>query len=80
MTETKVIPQRPPDGLLVLCDGPAYVQTKLVRDIKDNWISADTAFNACAARMRCLAWWITTANHEKPAAECKQLQAASNGR
>lgn len=80
MTETKVIPQRPPDGLLALCDAPTYVQTKLVRDMKDNWISADTAYNACAARMRCLAWWITTANHEKPAAECKQLQAATPGK
>jgi len=62
---------RPADELLKLCEAPALVPTRNVRDITDNSTAKGVAFEKCAARFRCLVWWITTANHETAPAECR---------
>lgn len=66
-----VDPAKPADGLLVQCEAPVFVPTLLVRDINENKIRAFTAYERCAARVRCLIWWIATANHETPPADCR---------
>jgi hypothetical protein len=45
--------------------------TLVVGDIQENRTRAMVAFDRCAARLRCLVWWITSANHETPPTECK---------
>ena len=69
-----VEPARPDDALLTLCEGAKVVPTRTVRDITENSTAKDVAFAKCAARFRCLVWWITSANHETPAAECKTAE------
>lgn len=45
--------------------------TLVVGDIQENRTRAVVAFDKCAARVRCLIWWVTTANREAPPVECK---------
>jgi hypothetical protein len=46
--------------------------TLVVGDIQENRTRAIVAFDRCAARMRCLVWWITSASHETPPDECRK--------
>lgn len=71
MTQTVVEPAKPADGLLKLCEAPVLKPTQTVGDIQENRIRAETAFDKCAARMRCLVWWVSAASREAPPAECK---------
>lgn len=75
-SRTVVQQSRPTDELLKLCEAPALVPTRSVRDITDNSTAKGVAFDKCAARLRCLVWWITTANHETPPAECRTVPTA----
>lgn len=71
MTSRTVVEQaRPAEALLKLCDEPALVPTHVVRDITDNSNARQVAFDKCAARMRCLVWWINAADRTAPPAEC----------
>lgn len=70
-TRTVVDPAKPADGLLVQCEAPVLKPTLIVGDIQENRTRALVAFDKCAARVRCLVWWISTANRETPPAECK---------
>ncbi len=69
-TRTVVQQAKPADGLLQLCEKPVLVPTKTVRDITDNSNARQVAFDKCAARLRCLVWWINAADHKAPPAEC----------
>jgi hypothetical protein len=72
LTRTVVEPSLPPDGLLQLCEAPVLKPTQKVRDIQENRIRAETAFEKCAARMRCLIWWVASAADDAPPAECRK--------
>ena len=73
VTSRTVVQQaRPDDALLKLCEAPNVVPTRSVRDITDNSTAKGVAFDKCAARFRCLVWWITTANREIPPTECRK--------
>jgi hypothetical protein len=61
---------QPSDALKELCDAPVFKPTLFVGDMQDNKITAEAAFDKCAARMRCLVWWLDTADHQTPPAEC----------
>lgn len=65
---------QPSDALLTQCEAPVLKPTLIVGDIQENRERAVVAFERCAARMRCLVWWITSANHEEPPAACKQAE------
>lgn len=71
MTTRTVVDQvKPVDGLLKLCEAPVFKPTLVVGDIQENRIRAEAAYDKCAARMRCLVWWVRTAGRELPPAEC----------
>lgn len=69
-SRTVVQVARPADVLLQQCEAAVRKPTLKVGDIQENRIRAVVAFEKCAARVRCLIWWITTANHETPPVEC----------
>lgn len=71
VTRTVVDPVKPDDGLLKLCEAPVFKPTLVVGDIQENKTRAEVAFDKCAARLRCLVWWITTASQDTPPAECQ---------
>lgn len=73
-SRTVVQVARPDDAMLVQCEAPVLKPTLFVGDIQENRTRAVVAFERCAARMRCLVWWITSANHETPPSECKLSQ------
>jgi hypothetical protein len=62
---------KPAEGLLQLCEAPVFKPTLVVGDIQENKTRAEVAFDKCAARMRCLVWWIVSAGKGAPPAECK---------
>lgn len=70
-TRTVVKQARPDDAMLKLCEKAKVVPTLTVGDMADNSTAKDVAFDKCAARLRCLVWWITTANKETPPADCR---------
>jgi hypothetical protein len=69
-SRTVVETAKPGDGLLKLCEASVFKPPLLVGDIQENKTRAEVAFDECAARMRCLVWWIKTASHEAVPAEC----------
>ncbi|MGE7137930.1 hypothetical protein ACQKIE_09915 [Luteibacter sp. NPDC031894] len=71
LTRTVLEDRKPADGLLKLCEAPVFKPTLVVGDIQENKIRAEAAYDRCAARMRCLVWWVSTARREAPPAECK---------
>lgn len=79
-TRTVVQQAKPADGLLKLCDEPVLVVTKTVRDITDNSNARQVAFDKCAARLRCLVWWINAADRKAPPAECSSDGTAPDAR
>lgn len=61
---------KPGDGLLKPCEAPVFKPTLVVGDIQENKVRAEVAYDKCAARMRCLVWWVSAAAKEAPPAEC----------
>jgi hypothetical protein len=69
-SRTVVETAKPGEGLLKLCEAPVFKPTLVVGDIQENKTRAEVAFDKCAARMRCLVWWVSEAGHDTPPAEC----------
>lgn len=63
---------KPAEGLLQLCEAPVFRPTLVVGDIQENKTRAEAAYDKCAARFRCLVWWITSAAHETSPVECRK--------
>lgn len=70
ISRTVVETAKPGDGLLKLCEAPVFKPTLVVGDIQENKLRAEVAYDKCAARMRCLVWWIRTAGKEAAPGEC----------
>jgi hypothetical protein len=62
---------KPGEGLLKLCEAPVFKPTLVVGDIQENKTRAEVAYDKCAARLRCLVWWISTASKDAPPGDCK---------
>lgn len=79
VTQTVVETAKPGEGLLQLCEKPKLAPTRVVRDITENASAWQTAFDKCAARLRCLVWWMSAANREAPPAECQTEPGRASG-
>lgn len=58
--------------MLQLCVPPALTPTLFVRDIVNNSLTRQHAYDDCAARMRCLVGWFRAASAGKSAPDCER--------
>lgn len=62
----------PPAPLLQLCHTPVLQATVNVRAMQDNLLAWKGAYEACAARMRCVAAWVASAKVGASEADCRE--------